>query len=139
MPIIMASAEEFIRLRSSQNAEEYLSAAHGKASDEVWLEVIKQYPEYARWVAHNKTISVEIIRVLATNPDENVRFQIAAKRKTPPDVLWTLAKDENDSVRNRVVHNAKTPKEILEFLLNDSWREIQEAAQRRLAEMEQDK
>jgi hypothetical protein len=120
-PITISSAEEFVRLRSSEILEEYVSAAWAKASDEVWLEVIQKYPDYVHWVAHNKSISLEIIRILATHPDDDVRSFIARKRKTPPDVLWMLAKDQDDSVRAGVVCNAKTPKEILEFLLNDSW------------------
>jgi hypothetical protein len=109
-----------------------VSAAWAKASDEVWLEVIQKYPDYVRWVAHNKSISLEIIRILAVHPDDNVRFSIAAKRKTPPEILWLLAKDQDDSVRQRVVNNAKTPTEILEFLLNDSWEDIRERARQRL-------
>jgi hypothetical protein len=131
-PITISSAEEFVRLRSNKILEEYASAAWAKASDDVWLEVIQKYPEYARWVAHNKSISLEIIRVLAVHPDDGVRSFIAAKRKTPPAVLWMLAKDKVDSVRARVVNNAKTSKEILEFLLNDPWENIRERAQQRL-------
>ncbi len=130
------SAEEFVRLRFSPIPEEYALAASGKASNEVWLEVIERYPEYAQWVAHNKSIPLDIIRVLALHPDDNVRLHIAAKRKSPADVLWVLARDKNDSVRNRVVHHPKTPKEILEFLLHDPWGDVRELAQRRLEKME---
>jgi hypothetical protein len=131
-PITISSAEEFVRLRSSDIPEEYHLASWGEASDEVWLEVIQKYPDYVRWVAHNKSISLEIIRILAAHPDDGVRSFIAAKRKTPTDVLWMLAQDKVDSVRARVAYNAKTPKEILEFLLNDPWEEIRTSVQRRL-------
>jgi hypothetical protein len=131
-PITISSAEEFVRLRSSDIPEEYHLASWGEASDEVWLEVIQKYPECARWVAHNKSISLEIIRILAIHPDDDVRSFIAAKRKSPTDVLWMLAQDKVDSVRARVAYNAKTPKEILEFLLNDPWEEIRTSVQRRL-------
>ena len=124
-PITISSAEEFVRLRSSEILEEYVSAAWAKASDEVWLEVIEKYPDYVRLVAHNKSISLEIIRVLAVHPDDSVRSFIARKRKTPPEILWMLAKDQIDSVRASVAYNAKTPTEILELLLNDSWEDIQ--------------
>jgi hypothetical protein len=134
-PITISSAEEFVRLRSSEIPEEYNLASWGSASDEVWLEVIQKFPDYTRWVAHNKSISLEIIRILATHPDDDVRWSISAKRKSPPDVLWLLAKDQFDSVRQRVAYNAKTPKEILEFLLNDPWEDIREHAQKRLEEL----
>jgi hypothetical protein len=132
---IITSAEEFVRLRSSQDPKEYHLAAWGEATDEVWLEVIKKYPDYVQWVAHNKSISLNIVRLLSTHPDWRVRSSIAEKRKTPPDVLRALAKDEDDSVRMRVVYNAKTPQEILEFLLNDPWENIREKAQQRLTKM----
>jgi hypothetical protein len=135
-PITISSAEEFVRLRSSEIPEEYKLASSGSTSDEVWLEVIQKFPDYTRWVAHNKSISLEIIRILATHPDDDVRWFIAAKRKSPPDVLWMLAKDQVDSVRKRVAYNAKTPKEILEFLLNDSWEDIRERARQRLEAIE---
>jgi hypothetical protein len=131
-PITIASAEEFVRLRSSENPEEYNLASWGSASDEVWLEVIHNHPEYARWVAHNKSISLEVIRILAAHPDDAVRSFIAAKRKTPTDLLWLLAKDQVDSVRARVANNAKTPTEILGFLLNDPWKNVRERAWQRL-------
>jgi hypothetical protein len=131
-PIKISSAEEFVRLRSSEIPEEYHLASWGEASDEVWLEIIQKYPYYARWVAHNKSISLEIIRVLAVHPDDSVRFFVAAKRKSPPDILWLLAKDKVDSVRARVAFNAKTPKDILEFLLDDPWENIREGVSRRL-------
>jgi hypothetical protein len=69
---------------------------------------------------------------LAEHPDDGVRSFIAAKRKSPPDVLWMLAKDQVDSVRARVAYNAKTPTEILEFLLNDPREDIRNRAQKRL-------
>ena len=133
--VTIASAEEFVRLRASEIPEEYLSAAWGEASDEIWLEVIDKHPDYARWVAHNKSISLEVIRVLAAHPDDAVRSLIAAKRKSPTDVLWLLTKDPVESVRASVAYNAKTPKEILEFLLDDAWENIRKRAQQRLEEI----
>jgi hypothetical protein len=133
-PITIYSAEEFVRLRSSQIREEYTSAAWAEASDEVWLDTINGYPDYARWVAHNKSISVNIIRMLAEHSDADIRDFIAAKRKTPPEILWILAKDDAESVRHSVVFNAKTPKEILEHLTNDLVEGIRQSAQKKLSE-----
>jgi hypothetical protein len=132
---MITSAEEFVRLRSSQDPEEYRLAAWGEATDEIWLEVIENFPDYAEWVAHNKSISLNIVKVLATHPDWRVRSRIAEKRKTPPDILWELAKDANETVRSCVVNNAKTPQEIVEFLLDDSWETIKERAQQRLTKI----
>lgn len=72
---MIISAEEFVRLRTSQNPEEYNQAAHDSASDEIWLEVIENYPDMRKWVAHNKTISNRIIEVLASDAGDHVRFR----------------------------------------------------------------
>jgi hypothetical protein len=78
MPII-ESAEDFVRLQSSKISEDYLLASSGEASNEVWLDVVTRFPDYTRWVAHNKSISVDIIRLLASHKDDSVRSFIAAK------------------------------------------------------------
>ena len=74
------SAEEFVRLRSSEKMDEYLKAAWDEAPFEVWLEVIKKYPEMREWVAHNKSIPVEILEILAADADKRVRFMVALKK-----------------------------------------------------------
>ena len=52
----ITSAEEFVRLRTSEDPDEYLVSDNGAASDEVWLDVIARYPEMKEWVVHNKTV-----------------------------------------------------------------------------------
>ena len=39
------SAEEFVRLRSSELPEEYWRAAHEEVPDAVWLDVIARFPD----------------------------------------------------------------------------------------------
>ncbi len=121
---MITSAEEFVRLRSSEIMAEYLRAAHEAANVQVWLEVIEKYPEYHFWVAHNKTIPNEIIQLLSESQNAPVRHMIASKRKTPAHILEKLSRDINESVRERVAHNAKVPKEILVGMLNDSCERI---------------
>lgn len=62
---MIESAKEFVRLRKSQIQEEYHRSAHEEASLETWKEVIKQYPCMRSWVAHNKTVPLEILEVLS--------------------------------------------------------------------------
>lgn len=77
--MMINSAEEFVRLRLSDNMEEYLKAAWDEAPFEVWLQVIETYPEMREWVAHNKSIPIEIKEILADDADERVRFNVATK------------------------------------------------------------
>lgn len=88
---MIESASEFVRLRTSENPAEYHRGAHDVAPDEVWAEVITSYPEMAKWVAHNKTISVCIMEILADSPDDDARFMLARKRKCPHHLLRHLA------------------------------------------------
>ncbi|WP_127496779.1 hypothetical protein [Paenibacillus glycanilyticus] len=97
------SAEEFVRLRNSEKMDEYLKAAWDDAPFEVWLEVIKMYPDMREWVAHNKSIPVEIMEILADDVDERVRFNVATKNRLPEHLQLILAKDSDSSVRQRIV------------------------------------
>jgi hypothetical protein len=132
---MITSAEEFVRLRSSDLKDEYLQAAHDSADIQVWLEVIEKYPDFQEWVAHNKTIPEEIIVLLSDSLDARIKSIIAAKRKTPGYILQKLARDTDESVRLRVACNPKVPKEILVSLLGDPWEEVVEIAQEKLSRL----
>ncbi len=131
---MIGSAEEFVRLRSSECMEDYRRAAAEEAPLEVWREVIAEYPDMREWVAHNKTVPIEVIEILARDPTANVRHTIARKRRTPPHVLEQLARDTDDSVRLAVACNPKIPRGLLEFLLNDKWAEVRVTAASRLSQ-----
>lgn len=66
---VLESAEEFIRLRYSEDPDDYYRAAHEQASTEVWLDVIQGYPDARFWVAQNKTVPADVLSVLARDPD----------------------------------------------------------------------
>ncbi len=132
---MMESASEFVRLRTSENPVEYHRAAHDVASDEVWAEVITSYPEMAKWVAHNKTISVCIMEILVDSPDDGVRSMLARKRKCPHHLLRRLALDKNESVRYAVAVNKKTPLDILQILSSDEWETCASNAHSRLSQL----
>lgn len=115
----MTSPEEFVALRTSHRAEEYQRAATDTASLEVWLEIIGKYPEMRIWVAHNKTVPIEILLVLARDPDADVRATVAMKNKLTADLLELLAQDSDDFVRQRIACNKNTPLALLMRLAND--------------------
>ena len=76
---MIESDDEFRRLRESENPEEYRCAAHDEAPVEVWLEVIRRWPDMRFWVAHNKTVPVAVLEILVNDPDENVRDMVLRK------------------------------------------------------------
>ncbi len=111
---MIVSAEEFIRLRKSSDPEEYRRAAHEEASNEVWLQVIKEYPEMKKWVIHNKSIPVEILDHLSKDIDPEVRRDVAAKRKIMGTVIFErLSKDKDENVRLELLRNRKLSVEML--------------------------
>lgn len=126
------SAEEFVRLRTSQDMEEYHRAAWEEAPVSVWLEVIENYPDMREWVAHNKSIPHEIIEILSNDEDDKVRYVIASKRKIKTHIFEKLSRDQNESVRMSIACNPKVPKQILKSLLDDPWDEIAKRAKSRL-------
>jgi hypothetical protein len=128
----ISSADEFIRLRNSQYSDEYLRAAHEPASMEVWMDVVERYPEARIWVAQNKTVPLDILALLAKDPDPKVRFMVAMKRKLTPELLEVLARDSDEGVRERVARHRRTPRTLLEQLANDPWEEIRAIVAERL-------
>lgn len=129
---MIETAEEFVRLRSSDEPALYSRAASDAAPEHVWRQVIQKYPEMRKWVAHNKTVPHEILAELAADEDVSVRYAVAIKRKLDESILEQLANDADESVRLGVALNPKTPRSILERLANDRWERISEVARQRI-------
>jgi hypothetical protein len=131
---VILSADEFVRLRTSDIMDEYQRAALEEAPESIWLEVIDRHPEMRAWVAHNKTVPQSILRLLADDQDDDVRFTVAMKRKAEPAILDKLSRDPCEGVRERVAYNRKAPLWILERLTNDPVDRIAEAARSQIEE-----
>ncbi|MEX6662893.1 hypothetical protein [Pseudomonas sp. W2-17] len=124
---MIKSAEEFVALRSSDLKSEYDRAAMEEASVSVWREIIIKYPNYRRWVAHNKTVPLEILEDLCIF-DSTIRQAVARKRKLSPALFETLSRDVSDVVRVAIAANRKTPIAILERLLTDQDEDVANVA-----------
>lgn len=130
---MLTDAEEFVLLRTSEDPQAYHRATHDTASLETWFEVIERYPDMRFWVAQNKTVPPEVLRVLARDDDPRVRSMVAMKRTLESGVLEGLANDPNDAVRMSVARHRNTPRPVLEKLAaDDAWPEVQRVAQDRL-------
>lgn len=130
---MIANPEEFVMLRRSKHQVDYLRSATDCATSEVWLEVIRKFPDMRIWVAHNKTIPIEILSLLARDPNPEVRAAVAMKNKLSYGLMELLAKDVDDSVRERVTYNEKTPSQILEQLAGDPCDRVRTQSRARLA------
>ena len=102
---MIETAQEFVRLRESDNLEEYNRAGHDCADIATWYEVIEKYPDFKKWVIHNKTVPVEILEVLAKDSDPNVRGEVA--RKINDAIIFLLAVDASAEVRYALMCNTK--------------------------------
>ena len=132
---MIKTVEEFIRLRTSEDRDEYLRAANEEAPIEVWEKLIKEHEDMRQWVALNKKVPLSILEILSNDSDPQVRSCVALKRKLNRKLFEKLARDSDESVRMRIVRNPKTPEDIIKILYNDEWIEVRKAAEKRLLEM----
>ncbi|KRE59425.1 hypothetical protein [Nostocoides sp. Soil756] len=126
---MIESAEDFVRLRTSNLRDEYLRAAEEEASTNVWIDVINRYPDMRSWVAHNKSVPIEVLALLAVDPDPAVRSVVATRRKLTPELFHKLGADPDEAVRARIAYNKKVPLEILEALAVDPAELVREGAE----------
>lgn len=115
---VISSAAEFARLRVSEDFAEQTRATHEAADEHIWRDVITDYPELKIWVARSKKVPLEILRLLAADPEPRVRCEVAAKRKLDHALFAALAKDQDESVRRAIALNVKCPA-ALQVSLND--------------------
>jgi hypothetical protein len=130
---MIRSVAEFVYLRSSEKPEDQERASTDAADDAVWLSVIKYHPDLRRWVAHNKTVPLSIIRLLIDDPDPATRSWVARKRKLDRAMFVALAADPDEGVRFALTTNAKLPPDLLRKLADDSVELVAQEAQQRLA------
>lgn len=130
---MIESAAIFYHLRTSLNPLEYHRAAHEEASESVWKQIIVQYPDMRSWVAHNKTVPISILEILAQDEDGRVRHMVALKRKLPEHLQMRLAQDVDEGVRRAIASNARATLQALELLSRDDVEEIRQVSGLRLA------
>lgn len=98
---VIESAEEFVRLRISDDPAKYNRAAHDEASESTWREVIERFPDMRFWVAQNKTVPLSVLEILRQDPDDKVRHMVTSKRS------WARAHPD-DTTRPRGHENTRT-------------------------------
>jgi hypothetical protein len=102
---MIKSAEEFIRLRTSEIKEEYDRSAHDTADISTWTDVIEKYPDFKEWVIHNKTVPIEILETLTLDNDPKIRIAVARKRKINDNIFLKLSQDNDENVRYALMCN----------------------------------
>jgi len=129
---MITTAQEFVELRTSSAPEEYMRAATDEAPIEVWMEVLREFPAMKVWVIRNKTVPIEILDLLASDPDPRIRSEVATKNKLSPTLMELLASDADASVRQRIAYNTNADPGILEKLTRDESELVSSRARKRL-------
>ena len=62
---MIESAQEFIRLRTSELPDDYFRAANEEASDTVWRELVANHPEMRQWVPLHDSVAMKAPRSFA--------------------------------------------------------------------------
>lgn len=122
------SADEFIRLRTSEDPDDYRRAANEDAPLDVWIELVERHADLRSWVAHNKTVPVQVLERLARDTDPHVRSAVALRRRATGEILARLAGDDDAGVRLHVARHSNTPSEVLVSLADDEWDQVRTAA-----------
>ncbi|MFK0313325.1 hypothetical protein ACIQUF_19095 [Pseudomonas sp. NPDC090233] len=110
--------------------------AYQQASEEIWLEILKTYPEITMAVASNKTIPDSIIELLSTSSDIEIRWTIATKRKLNRMTFDRLSVDNDALVRHSIACNPKVPRDILFQLTQDPDEKVAYSANRKLEKLQ---
>ena len=104
---MIKSADEFIKLRTSDLLEEYERAGNDPADIATWREVIEKHPDFKVWVIHNKTVPIEILETLTFDDHPDVRSAVARKRKINEKIFQILSRDKDEDVRYALMCNTK--------------------------------
>lgn len=94
-------ADEWVRLRTSDQHEDYERASWMEMPLAAWQSVLDRYPDMAKWVAHAKRTPDDVLRQLAAHPDDEVRWMVASKRQLDPALPAGLRQDPEETVRRR--------------------------------------
>jgi len=129
---MITSAAEFLDLRFSEDPSKHQRAAHEDAPLHVWHELVEAYPESRFWVAHNKSVPSEILRLLASDEDARIRAMVAMKRKLDEATQEILARDPDSGVRMSIARNERATERVLRSMLADPWDEIRKVVKDRL-------
>ncbi|MFN9340176.1 MAG: hypothetical protein ACK6BZ_11875 [Candidatus Kapaibacterium sp.] len=102
---MIKTVNEFIAFIQSDNTTDQFRARYDNADIKIWLEIIKNYPDFKTWVIHNKTVQIEILEILCADKDPNIRSDIAKKLKINDFIFNILSVDPDENVRYALMCN----------------------------------
>lgn len=136
---MITSLSEYESLLNSDDLEDRHRVARDSAPAEVWLKIISEVPEYRAFVVQNKTLPLDVLRILAQDVDRDVRFTVAMRRAAAKDetIAGLLASDSDAGVRAALAKNPKLDQTVLQQLARDEDEWVRECAQDSLTQRAQ--
>lgn len=128
MITISSSAELRAALLDHERKAEELSASLG-----VWLTCLRDFPETSFAMADRRETPLPVLAVVAVSSNERSRSRIAMRSNADPELLRCLATDPDEGVVGHVASHPATPSAALRQLLDHPWTKVRERAQGRLA------
>jgi hypothetical protein len=113
------SAQEFAVLCESEVLVDRQRARDEIAAIETWKDIVARYPELHACVVLNRTISPEILHLVAQSPDDRARLILARRRRLLRETFEVLAQDNDENIRAALVGNPKLPPDLAKILTND--------------------
>lgn len=125
---MIGSVQEFARLCTSDNEEDFMRAMTDVAPTFIWEEVIRKRPELAEYVAQAQNLPDTVFETIALFAPWRARYLVAMQERTPAYVLAKLAKDGDSRVQKAAVANELTPLKVIAELREDANEEIAQLA-----------
>lgn len=112
--------EEFLRCADSDiNSKDIGKVTQDQFADEVWKDLLMNYPNYHEWIAHNRYLPEWMMWEFSRSEDKEVREIVARRYDAPETLLQRLSKDTSEDVRFVVSKNMACPRYLLEKLSQD--------------------
>ncbi|GAA1081904.1 hypothetical protein HDA36_002456 [Nocardiopsis composta] len=66
---MIESADEYVRLRESNDGAAWQRIKREEAPLQVWLDIVRNHPDMRFWVTFNRTVPVQVLREISGDPD----------------------------------------------------------------------
>ncbi len=133
---MIESRGEYETLIESDLVIDQNRAVRDSALLDLWLEIVSDLPQYRHFVARNKTIPREVLRVLVEDDDREVRLTLAMRRAVGEDdeLAGVLASDLDPAIRAALAKNPKLSPHLLVLLTQDDDEWVRDCASQTLAQ-----
>ena len=124
---MIQSIDEFIRCAKSDiNSKDISRGTQDQFTDEVWRDLLMNYPNYHEWIAHNRYLPEWLMWAFSTSEDKDVKRTIAWRYDIPETLLRKLSGDVDPDIRRKAAWNLSCPRDVLERLSVDKSPRVRE-------------